>query len=86
VITQDVSLKAYRRDRETARKIAGVMVAPGHWAARTVHAFRRWIDDKTLVTWCGISVDLTNGGAQTMNLITCVQCPQASLAAFRGDA
>lgn len=77
-------MSPYQRDKETAKKIAGVMVAPGHWAATTVYAFHRWTDETAVVTWCGLAVDLAAGGAQTMNLITCVQCPQASLAAFRG--
>lgn len=78
-------MTTYTRSRETARKMAGVMVAPGHWAAPTVHAFHQWTDEKTLATWCGVEVDLSVGGAHTTDLITCVQCPQASLAAFRGD-
>lgn len=73
----------HTRDRETARKVGGVLVAPGHWAAATVHAFRQWTGEKTLATWCGVDVDLSQGGAQTTDTITCVSCAQASLLAFR---
>ncbi|MCC7369676.1 MAG: hypothetical protein IT306_14700 [Chloroflexi bacterium] len=79
-------MSAYERDQKTSRTVSGVWVKAGHWASSTVHAFRRWTGETELVTWCGISVNLADGGAHTRDHITCLQCPQASLQAFRGAA
>lgn len=75
----------YVRALETARKIAGVRTNPEHWANAMVHAFRIWTGESTLLTWCGIEVDLTDKGRQTTDLISCLQCGQGSWRAFRGE-
>lgn len=69
-------------DRVTARTTAGVRVAPGHWASRLVHAFRRWVDATTLLTWCDLEVS-TESGALTTDRIDCQQCSEASWQAIR---
>lgn len=74
----------YRRDRQTSRTTSGVRINPGHWASISVHAFHRWTGETTLVTWCGIEVELGDGGRLTTDIITCVQCPVGSMQAFRG--
>lgn len=80
-------MTATARDRKTARERAGVRVKADHWASSTVHAFHRWTGETTLLTWCGIEVNLADGGAFTPDLINCLQCPQASLQEFfRGAA
>ena len=79
-------MSAYERDMATSRKVSGVRVKAGHWASNTVHAFRRWTGETELETWCGIAVNLADGGAHTRDHITCLQCPQGSLKAFRGAA
>lgn len=79
-------MSAYERDMATSRKVSGVRVKAGHWASRTVHAFCRWTGETELETWCGIAVNLADGGAHTRDHITCVQCPQASIQALRGAA
>lgn len=75
---------ATERDHATSRRASGVRVKADHWASRTVHSFRRWTGDTTLSTWCGIEVDLQDGGAHTTDHVTCKQCPQASKAEGRG--
>lgn len=79
-------MSAYERDMATSRKVSGVRVKAGHWASSTVHAFRRWTGETELETWCGLSVNLADGGAHTRDCVTCLQCPQASIKAFRGAA
>lgn len=74
------------RDHKTSATASGVRVKAGHWASSTVHAFWRWTGETTLSTWCGIEVNLADGGAHTRDHITCLQCPQASMQAFRGAA
>ena len=76
----------YRRDHETAKVSSGVRVNPTHWASISVHAFHRSTGEKTLVTWCGIEVDLSAGGAHTTDIITCLACGEASLKAFWGTS
>jgi hypothetical protein len=71
------------RDREVVRTTGGVYVPPGHWAASSVHSFHRWTGQTTLVTWCGIDVDLEDGARLTSDLITCLACGQASWQALR---
>ncbi len=66
--------------------MSGVRVKADHWASTTVHAFHHWTGETSILTWCGIEVNLADGGAHTRDLITCVQCPQASLQAFRSAA
>jgi hypothetical protein len=78
------SVAAERRDKDTASKIAGVYVSPLHWAARQVHAFRTWTGERTLVTWCGLAVDLSAEARQTADLISCLSCGQASWDALKG--
>lgn len=75
------AITAERRDAATVKKQCGVRVNPTHWAARAVHSFRTWTGETALVTWCGINVDLADGGAQTTDTITCLQCAQASYTA-----
>ena len=72
------------RNRATTRTMAGVRLKPGHWASVTVHAHRTWISDTTMTLWCGIEADFEDGARQTTDLVTCVQCAQASLLAWRG--
>lgn len=71
------------RDRQVVRTTGGVYVAPGHWAARMVHSFRRWAGESMVETWCGLRVDVQEGGALTTDLITCLSCGQASWMAAR---
>ena len=78
-----MSATTHARDRETVRKACGVRVNPEHWASAMVHAFRTWTGEHELETWCGLAVDLSDGGTLTSDLITCLQCPSASLQAFR---
>ena len=78
-------MSTYARDHETTRTVGGVRTATGHWSAKTVHAFHRWTGDTTLETHCGLTVDLAEGGAQTTDMISCLQCGQASWGAFRGN-
>lgn len=68
--------------RSTARSTAGVRIAPGHWASRLTHAFRRWIADGVLLTWCDLEVR-TENGALTTETITCLSCSEASWQAIR---
>jgi hypothetical protein len=68
-------------DRVTARATAGVRMAPGHWASRMIHAFRRW-DGPLIVTWCDLEVH-ADGGALTTDRIDCQQCSEASWQAIR---
>lgn len=75
---------AERRDHQTAKTTAGVRVVPGHWGSVSVHAFRTWTGEATLTTWCGLEVDLSAGGAHTTDLISCLQCSQASFDAIWG--
>lgn len=79
-------MNAYERNLKTSRTVSGVLVKAGHWASATVHAFRRWTGETELETWCGLSVNLADGGAHTRDHVTCLQCPQASIQAFRGAA
>lgn len=82
------------RDAKTARETAGVRLPPGHPMSISVHAFRRFVGPTSVETWCGIEADLvrnhaaspadpTTGARMTTDTITCLACPQASLAAFR---
>jgi hypothetical protein len=68
----------YERNKQTARTAAGVRVKDGHWASKTVHAFREWTGESDLTTWCGLDVDLSDGGRHTTDIITCLQCGEAS--------
>ena len=77
-------MTATARDHETSRRASGVRVNPTHWANAAVHAFHRWTGETELLTWCGLTVNLADGGAHTRDLITCLQCGQASLRAARG--
>lgn len=81
-------MNTYERDQATSRRVSGVLVKAGHWASSTVHAFRHWTGETELETetWCGLSVNLADGGAHTRDHVTCLQCPQASIQAFRGAA
>lgn len=85
-----MSAASYARDKETARTVAGVYVNPLHPLSKLVHAFRTWTGDRTLETWCEVSVNLTEGGAQTTDRINCQQCSEASFQAtqrmLRGTA
>lgn len=74
------------RDHQTARTRAGVRVNPTHWSSVTVHAFWRWTSDAVLLTWCGIEVDLREGGAHTTDLISCLGCGEASWRHLRGES
>lgn len=78
------AVAAYRRDHQTVKVSAGVRVKPTHWASISVHAFHRWTGEHSLVTWCGIAVELGDGARLTTDLISCVQCPVGSMQAFRG--
>lgn len=69
-------------DRVTARTTAGVRVAPGHWASRLVHAFRRWTGPTSLLTWCDLEVSVESG-ALTTDTATCQQCSEASWQSIR---
>lgn len=71
------------RDRQVARTTGGVYVKAGHWASRTVHSFHRYTGETTLLTWCDLTVDLSEGGALTTDLIGCLQCSEASWRALR---
>ena len=77
---------AYKRDHQTAKVSAGVRVNPGHWASISVHSFHRWTGEATVLTWCGITVELGDGGKLTTDLISCSGCGQASMQAFKGAA
>lgn len=79
-------MTATARDRKTSSTVSGVRVKADHWASSTVHAFHRWTGEAALLTWCGIEVNLADGGAHTRDLITCLGCAQASLKAIRGAA
>lgn len=68
----------YTRDRDTARNVAGVYLNPRHPLSTSVHAFHHWTGDRILATWCGVPVDLTEGGAQTTDTINCLACAEAS--------
>ena len=72
------------RDHETAKRSPGLRTDPTHWANTPVHSFHRWSEGTTALTWCGIRVDLSAGGAQTTDLISCLACGQASWEAVRG--
>lgn len=50
----------------------------------TVHAHRQWTGNNTMLLWCGIEADFSAGARQTTDLISCVQCAQASWTAWRG--
>lgn len=68
----------YLRDRQTARDVCGVRLPPAHTLSQSVHAFKGWTGERTLMTWCEIPVDLREGGLQTMETITCSGCGQNS--------
>lgn len=68
----------YTRDRQTARDVCGVRLPPTHMLSKSVHAFKTWSGERTLLTWCEIPVDLRAGGLQTMETITCSGCGQNS--------
>lgn len=73
----------YERDKQTARTACGVRVKADHWASTTVHSHKTWTGDATVETWCGLAVDLEDGGRHTRDLISCLGCAQASYDAFR---
>jgi hypothetical protein len=66
------------RDAATAAAVAGVYLNPTHGGSRTVHAFRTWTGERTLETWCAIAAGLADGAHQTTDVISCVQCAEAS--------
>jgi len=74
---------ATARDQATSEKASGVRVNRRDWAGKSVHSFHRWTGETTLLTWCGLSVNLADGGAHTRDLVTCLQCAQASLEVMR---
>lgn len=56
-----------------------------------MHAFRRFVGVTSVETWCGVQADMVrdyasaepNTGVKlTTDVITCLQCPQASLMDF----
>ena len=71
-------MNAYQRDCETRREVGGVRTNPSHWANISVHAFRHWLGESTLITHCDIEIDVARDGRQTTDLISCLQCGQAS--------
>lgn len=71
------------RDRQTVRTACGVRTDPTHWASATVHAHRTWTGEATILTWCGLDVDLSAGARQTTDLVSCLSCGRASWLAFR---
>lgn len=77
-------ITATERDHATSRKASGVRTPTGDADSHQVHAFRHWLDQTFLETWCGIEVNLADGGAHTTDLITCRACAQASYRAVRG--
>lgn len=77
-------MNATARDQETSQRVSGVRVSRSDWAGKSVHAFHRWTGETELLTWCGIAVNLAEGGAHTKDHITCLQCAQGSLKALRG--
>ena len=70
-------------DRVTARTTAGVRIAPGHWASRMVHAFRRWAGPGVAVTWCELEARTADGARLTTDTINCQGCSEASWLAIR---
>lgn len=74
---------AYWRDVETRRRAAGVRTDPTHWASAVVHAHHKWLTESTLLTWCGIEVDVAEKGRQTTDTISCLQCGESSWKALR---
>ena len=78
-----VAATGYRRDHATSGATSGVWLKPGHWASVTVHAFHRWTGETSFVTWCGLEANTADGARLTRETITCVQCAEASLRAFR---
>ena len=75
------TIAAERRNKDTVRTVAGVRTDPSHWANTPIHSFRTWTGDRTLVTWCGIPIDLAAGAFQTTDTVTCLQCGEASFQA-----
>jgi hypothetical protein len=74
----------HKRDRATARTAAGIRLnAAQHWATRSVHAFRRWTGETTAETWCGQQADFGAADRQTIDLISCLSCSEASWRAFQ---
>jgi hypothetical protein len=71
-------MTSYARDRQTARDICGVRLPPTHTLSKSVHAFRTWTGERTLLTWCEIPIDMAAGGVQTTETITCSGCGEAS--------
>mgnify|MGYP001557761715 CR=1 FL=1 len=71
-------LTPHERDRQTVRTVAGVRIAPGHWASTVVHAHRTWTGEHAMLTWCGLTADLEAGARQTTDTINCLQCAEAS--------
>lgn len=72
------------RSCETSRTFSGVRLnAPQHWANRPVHAFHRWTDETTALTWCGIEANTAAGSVLTKDTITCTQCAEGSWKALR---
>lgn len=81
------TLSDYQRDRQTARTVGGVRLQAGRWASGTVHAFWLWVGDTTIRTWCDVEAELLQDGArQTTDLISCLQCGQASWLAISDHA
>jgi hypothetical protein len=77
-------MTTHQRDTATVRSTCGVRLSPDHILSTSVHSFKTWTGERTLVTWCGIPVDLARGGIQTTETITCVTCAEASWLAFKG--
>lgn len=73
----------YERDVATRRTLAGVRLSPSHILSKSVHAHRTWTGPTTMVTWCEIEVDLSDGARQTPDLISCLGCAQRSYDALR---
>lgn len=79
-------MTASERNHQTSAKASGVRTPAGDADSQHVHAFHRWLGETIVETWCGIEVNLADGGAHTRDLITCLGCAQASLKAIRGAA
>ena len=72
------------RNRETVKTACGVRLSPDHILSKSVHSFHRWTGETTLLTWCAIPVELSDGGRQTKDLVSCLACGQASWDAYWG--
>ena len=70
---------ATARDKKTSAQTSGVMLKPGHWASAPIHSFRSWTGETELQTWCGLKANMADGARLTTEIVSCVQCAQASL-------